>query len=115
MSYQQALFNTTYGRLDAAAVLAGYTTILNVVVVSGSISNNIGAATIIYFSNTLDADIVISLDNGTTDGFFLHAGKSLTIDLSAGNMRFEGVIRIKRFSGAPAAGSIACSVVRTKV
>jgi len=115
MSYQQALFNTTYGRLDAAAVLAGYTTILNVANVSGSIANNIGCSTIIYFSSTLDADIVISFDNGTTDSFFLHANKSLTIDLSAGNMLFTGIIRIKRFSGAPAAGSIACSVVRTRV
>lgn len=115
MSYQQALFDTAYGRLDAAAVLAGYTTLLTVSAVTGSVDGNKGAAAILFFFNTLDADVVISLDNGTTDAVYLHAGKSWTMDLSAGEMRYLGTIRVKRASGAAATGSIACTAVRTKV
>lgn len=115
MTYAQALFDTAYGRLDAAGVLAGYSTLLDVQAVNGSVTGNKGGATILFFFNTLDADVILSLDNGTTDAVYLHAGKSWTMDLSAGEMRYVGTIRVKRASGAAATGSIACTAVRTKV
>ena len=115
MAYVQALFNTTYGRYLYSAITGAYSTLLTVANTTGSVTSNVGFARIIYIFNTLDQDVILSFDNGTTDSVFLPAGKSWTCDLSTGNMYFSGVIRVKHAGVAPASGNIACSVVRTKV
>lgn len=115
MGYAQALFNTAYGRLAFGSITGTYATLLTVTPSTGSITNNRGAATILYFFNNLNADVIISLDGGTTDAVYLPANFSWTCDLSTGNMLYTGTIQVKHTGSAPASGGIACSVVRTRV
>jgi len=108
MSSNRRLVIQAEGRLAAASVVAGYTTL------SGPIS---GRGVIITIITSLDGDATISLDGGTTDYITLPAGSAISrpfsINLGSAGAEYSGTISVKRGpSGASTTGFISCGVIR---
>ena len=72
-----------------------------------------GRGVIIFITNSLDKDTIISLDGGTTDFIQLPGLTNLTIDLGANGAEYSGTIQVKQGTGgAMASGFISCGVLR---
>lgn len=71
-----------------------------------------GRGVVLVITNSLDAEVTISLDGGTTDFIWLPAGVGLTLDLGANSAEFSGTVSVKYTSGAPTSGAIAAGVIR---
>lgn len=92
------------GRLLAAAVTAGYVSLHSSVK---------GRGVIIHIANSLDGDVVLSLDGGTTDYIAIPAGNNITFNLGTNNAEYSGTISVKQGpSGASTSGFISCGVLR---
>jgi hypothetical protein len=98
-----ALVNSTAGRRAFGSVSSGYANLL------GPIS---GRGIVLFVTNSLDSEVVISLDAGTTDWMYLPAGTPVTIDLSTNGAEWSGSISVKHNGTAPTVGAIAASVLR---
>ena len=106
MAANRRIVGTAEGRLAAASVVAGYTTLKDVAAAGGR-------AVLISIASNLDGDVTISLDGGTTDYISLSAGISHAITLGAAGAEYSGVISVKRGpSGASTTGFISCGVIR---
>lgn len=114
-SMTQALFNDTYGRLAFGSITGTYATLKAVTTVTGSVTGNKGSAGILEFFNTLNQDVIISLDGGTTDAIYLPAGLSYTIDLFANFLEFVGTIQVKHAGVAPTSGGISVTIIRSRM
>lgn len=112
MARNQAMFNQPYGRIAGASITGTYATLLTIARGTGFLAAE--SATILFFFNTLDADIVISFDGGVTDWGYIPANANWTIDLTAGEMLYTGVIQVKHAGVAPTTGAISASAVRTR-
>lgn len=115
MSFAQALFNDTYGRLAFGSVGAGYATLKAVTRTTGTLTNNKGDAVALLFFNNLNQDVIISLDNGTTDAVYLPANTNWTVDLATNSLMYNGTIQVKHAGVAPTSGGIAVTIVRSKI
>jgi hypothetical protein len=87
---------TTPVTVAFGAVTAGYTALR-------SLTRSIR---MIVITNTLDATVTLSLDDGVSDFLRLQAGKDLTLDFGANAIHVSGVLRMKYAVGAPTAGEI---------
>jgi len=84
---------------------------------SAVVSNVPGRGISLHFISSLDGDVTISLDGGTTDFITIPPGatvsKSLTLDLGANGGHFSGTISAKRGpSGASTVGFLSVGVIR---
>ena len=100
----RALVNSTAGRRAFGSVGAGYANLL------GPIS---GRGVVLFITNSLDSEVVISLDAGTTDWMYLPAGTPVTIDMITNELEWSGSISVKHNGVAPTVGAIAASVLRS--
>lgn len=102
MSIERAKYTTAGGRLAFGSVGAVYAALLTA-------PQNVRMLSI---TNTLDAECIISFNNGTTDNLYLPAGRDLQLDFGANNLNHNGTISVKQGAGgAPTAGMIAAFVV----
>ena len=96
------------GRLAFGSVGAGYSSLITVS----------GRGAIVMITSSLNQEVVISLNGGTTDWGYLPlvpataAGFPYTIELGANDAEFTGTISVKHNGVAPTAGAIAASVIR---
>ena len=91
------------GRVAAASVGAGY----------AAIQSNLSRVINITFANSLNGDVSISFDGGTTTYITLPAGQTLSVDLGANHAEYSGTISIKQGpSGASTTGFISCGVIK---
>lgn len=112
MARNQAIFDQPYGRLAGASITGSYQTLINIARGSGFLAAE--SATILLFFNTLDKDIIVSLNGGVTDWGYIPALANWTLDLTAGDMLFTGVVQVKHAGVAPTTGAISVSAVRTR-
>lgn len=63
-------------------------------------------ARIVVIQNTLNANVTLSFDGGTTDHLILQSGTSVTLDLAASGMTHTGSVQQKYTSGAPTSGAL---------
>lgn len=73
-----------------------------------------GRGVVILITNSLNNEVFISLDGGTTDFLWLPTASGIAIDLSANNAEYSGTIAIKDLGSHPNAGSICASVLRVE-
>lgn len=73
-----------------------------------------GRGYILTITNSLDADVWISLDGGTTDYVRLPAGVGISLDFGASEVEYAGTVSVKYGTGAPTSGFISCGVVRAE-
>ena len=98
--YLQALNTLAGGRVAFGSVGAGYSTLLTVT----------DKAIILLVSNTLNQDVVLSLDGGTTNWHTLPAGISFVLDFGTNGASFNGTIQVKHNGVAPTAGAISAMI-----
>ena len=102
MASKRRIVPQSVGVLAAGSVVAGYTALLSSVA---------GRGVTLVFTNTLNADVMVSLDAGTTDFIVLPAGQGMVLDIGANGCEYSGTVSVKR-SGTPTTGSIWCGVIR---
>jgi hypothetical protein len=73
-----------------------------------------GRGVILYLSNSLNAETIISLDGGATDFITLQSGQSLTIDFAAAGAEYSGAVSVRHTGSAPTSGAISAGVVRVE-
>lgn len=112
MARVQAIFNQPYGRLAFGAITGTYATLITLARDTGYLAAE--SATILLFFNTLNQDVIISLDGGVTDWGYVPALANFTLDLTAGEMLYTGTIQVKHAGVAATAGAISVSAVRTR-
>lgn len=106
MSANRRYLGMASARLAAASVSAGYVTLIGPVA---------GRGYVLQISNSLNGDVVLSLDGGTTDYITLPAGISLSIDFGTNNIEYSGTASVKQGpSGASTTGFISAGVIRTQ-
>lgn len=88
-----------YGSLAFGSVAAGYATLK-------AVKDCVG---FILFNST-DADVVVSLDGGTTDWASVPATTSFVANLGALGLDYSGIISVKQGSAAPTLGAVSASV-----
>ena len=92
----------TRGYLTSAGIGAAYADLI--AGVEGSVRK-------IVISNSLNTEVVLSLDNGTTDFIVLQPNSApLVLDLDV-SMHWAGTIRVKHNGVAPASGAISAGVI----
>lgn len=91
------------GNKEYSAVTSSYTTLLSGVE---------GRGVVLQIANSLNSDVYLSLDGGTTEYLRLPAATSNTIDLGSNGAEFSGTISVKYGSAAPTSGFIYCGVIR---
>ena len=89
--------------LTAAQLSASYATL---------VSGVGGRGVTLFFTNSLNGDVIISLDGGTTQFLMLPAGVGLALDLGANDAEFSGTVSAKDGTTAATTGYISCGVVR---
>lgn len=116
MTIKQPVFNFPYARIAFGSVGAGYSTVatLEPVAISTSLPPAGGVA-ILNFQNSLNQDVILSFDNGTTDSVYLLAGKDYSLDLGAADLSYTGVVRIKHAGVAPTSGAIVLTAVFSRI
>lgn len=94
---------TAKGKISGASLTGTYATLLNPT----------SDLRMLYFFNSCDATILVSLDGGTTDSFELEAGESFSIDFAANGLKFDNAVNIsaKHGGAAPTTGTIRVSGV----
>lgn len=102
---RRARLNNGSGRFAFGTLTGAYQTLLAAVP---------GRGVSLIFSNSLNAETVISLDGGTTDFITLQAGHSITIDFGAVAAEFSGTVSAKHTGAAPTSGAISVGVVRVE-
>ena len=93
------------GKLAFGSVGAGYSNLL------ASVQ---GRGLIFVFCNTLNQEVVLSLDAGTTDWLNVPAGYSFILDMGSNEIEFYGTISVKHAGTAPTSGFISCGVIRSQ-
>lgn len=96
------------GRIAGASVTGSYANLL---------ANVQGSGIILYIFSTCDAELVISLDGGTTDWCYIPSTVSpspIILPLGAANAQFSGTISVKHNGAAPTTGSVSASVIGIK-
>lgn len=88
------------GNLAFGSVSTSYATVLT----------NAASIVQLFFKNGLDKDVIISIDNGTTDLIYLDAGGTYVLDLGANNKHTASNIRIKTLVN-PTSGTFYCGAV----
>ena len=99
---RRAKFDKTGGYLAFGSIPAGYATLV------GPIARVTG----LIFFNSLDQDVVVSLDGGTTDFVTLPPGINFVLNMRALGIEYNGTVSVKRLSGASTVGYISCGVLR---
>lgn len=89
------------GRLAFGAVAATHTQLFSSSGLSGRK---------LYVTNSLDTEVVISLNNGTTDFLNLPPGVGIVIDFDT-SMHWAGTVTVKYFSAACTSGFICAGVL----
>lgn len=92
-------------KMGFASVTSSYTTLLGPVA---------GRGVVILITNSLNAEVFLSLDGGTTDFIWLPVAAGMAIDLSANMAEYSGTISIKDLGSHPGSGSICASVIRVQ-
>lgn len=96
------------GRLAFGSVGAGYSSLLTVA----------GRGAILMITSSLNQEVVISLDGGTTNWGYLPlvpataAGFPYIIEFGASDAEYTGTVSVKHNGVAPTAGAIAASIIR---
>lgn len=96
-----AFTDTAAGRVAFGSVGAGYGTLLSC---SGSVRK-------LIITNSLNQEVVISLDNGTTDFIYLPANVGIILDFD-NSVHFSGVVQVKHNGVAPTSGAIAAGIIK---
>lgn len=102
-AYKNAIVNGAGNSLAFGSVVVGYTALLTSVV---------GKVVVLFIDSTLNGDVVLSLDGGTTDWRLLPAGTSTTIDFGAQEAIWNGTLSVKYNSAASTSGFIAASYIK---
>ena len=92
---------TNAGRLAFGSVGAGYTVLL--AAVSGSVRK-------IVITNSLNQEVVLSINNATNDFIYLPALQGIVIDLD-NSMHWSGIVQVKHNGVAPTGGAISAGVI----
>ena len=100
MSLNKAVVSTAGGLVSFGSVGAGYGTLLATT----------GRVRKIFLQNSLNQNIVVSLDGGTTNWMVLLAQKDLAIDFDT-SLQFSGTISIKHNGVAPTSGAISAAII----
>ncbi len=95
--------NQLKGKIAGTALTGSYATLITLTF----------DASMLYFFNSCDDTIILSIDSGTTDAFELEAGESFTLDLGSNNRKISSgvTIRAKQNSATPTNGTIRCAAV----
>lgn len=101
----KALVNQGGGSIAFGSITGAYQNIF-----SSSVQ---GRGVVLYILNTLNQDMILSLDSGTTDWIALPAGLSITIDLGANEVEYSGNIAVKNNGISPTSGRISVGVIRS--
>lgn len=105
MTLRRARLNNGSGRMAFGSLTGSYQSLLAAVP---------GRGVSLIFSNSLNAETVVSLDGGTTDFITLQASHSITIDFAAIGAEFSGAVFVKHTGAAPTSGAISVGVVRVE-
>jgi len=71
-----------------------------------------GRGVFMQISSSLNADVVISLDGGTTDWMVLPAGQSVSIPFGSLEVEFSGTVSVKHNGAAATSGIISVGIIR---
>lgn len=66
----------------------------------------------LHIVNTLDKDVWISLDGGTTDFLQIASARDIELNLGANGAHYSGTVSVKQGSAGAGSGFISCGVVR---
>lgn len=105
MAHQRAVVTTAGGSIAGASLTGSYQTL---------ISSVPGRGVLLAVGNTCNADVVLSLNGGTTNWMVIPAGVSFTFNLGAVGVEYSGTISAKHNGAAPASGTLSVGVIRSE-
>jgi hypothetical protein len=73
-----------------------------------------GRVVIIVVVSTLDVEMELSFDGGTTTFMYLPPGGSLTLDLGANGLEWSGTLSARATSTLPTSGMISVGIIRAR-
>ncbi len=71
-----------------------------------------GRGVVLFIASSLDTEVVVSLNGGTTDWLTIPARTNISIDLGASGAEFAGTVSVKDNGAAASSGAISAAVVR---
>lgn len=114
-NFNQALFNNPYTRVAFGSITGSFTTIDTITDWNAGSAQS-GSVAVIMIQNSLNQDVILSFDGGTTESLYLSSTTTgLVIDLAASNMIFQGVIQIKHAGAAPGSGALVLNTIGVRI
>lgn len=98
---ERAKVTTAHGRLAFGSVTGAYQ----------ALQSTVGNVRKLVVSNSLNSEMLLSLDGGTTDWLALQAGQSLVLDFDM-TLAYNGTVSVKHNGTAPTAGNISVAIIK---